>query len=101
MDLWIALLAGAAALIFGYFLRPLRVLIVIAVAVVAVVVGNGWLSSGSGSTSGETSVVENYEANYEVAANGDLLQQETLDVRFYAQRRGIFRFFDESGPEKS
>ena len=37
MDLWIALLAGAAAVVFGYFLRPLRVLIVIATAVVAIV----------------------------------------------------------------
>ncbi|MAT61575.1 MAG: hypothetical protein CMH41_08045 [Micrococcales bacterium] len=101
MDLWIALLAGAAAVVFGYFLRPLRVLIVIATAVVAIVVGNGWLNGGSASTSGETSVVENYQANYKVDANGDLLQQETLDVRFYEQRRGIFRFFDESGPEDS
>ncbi len=101
MDLWIALLVGAAAFVFGYFLRPLRVLIVIAVAVVALVISNGWLSGGSGSSSGETSVIENYEANYKVDSNGDLLQEETLDVRFYQQRRGIFRFFDESGPEDS
>ena len=101
MDLWIALLVGAAAFVFGYFLRPLRVLIVIAVAIVALVISNGWLSGGSGSSSGETSVIENYQANYKVESNGDLLQEETLDVRFYQQRRGIFRFFDESGPEDS
>ena len=82
MDLWIALLVGAAAFVFGYFLRPLRVLIVIAVAIVALVISNGWLSGGSGSSSGETSVIENYQANYKVESNGDLLQEETLDVRF-------------------
>ena len=100
MELWLALGLAVVAVVFGYFTVAGRV-----VALIAVLFGMAFyafnLNSGGGSTAIETSVIQNYQADYSLDENGELTQVETLDVKFYEQRRGIFRFFDESGPSET
>jgi len=63
-------------------------------AVLAVIVLIGAIVFPSSSTSGETSTIRDYTADFTVSADGDLDVVETLTVDFPIPRHGIFRFFD-------
>lgn len=54
--------------------------------------------SSSASTSPDPVTVQNYTAQYDVAATGELKATETLTARFPAGRHGIFRFWDLADP---
>ncbi|MEI2715981.1 MAG: DUF2207 domain-containing protein [Candidatus Nanopelagicales bacterium] len=92
--LGVAVALGTAA----YRWRPARVIaIVIAVFCAlgaALVQQLDWSSSGGGSS--DTSIIRNYQADYDITADGAMTLVETLDVEFTETKRGIFRFFDES-----
>ncbi len=93
-------LAIPAVIVTGlvYFSRGLRIAVVILVGAGLFVVPpllRAIDEAAVAGTSGETSVIEDYDARYTLAADGDLRLVETLDVRFNQIRRGIFRFFDE------
>jgi hypothetical protein len=62
--------------------------------VLAVVVMIGAISSTSGQSSGESSTIRVYSADFTVAKDGELRVVETLTVDFPISRHGIFRFFD-------
>ena len=63
-------------------------------AVLAVIILIGAISFPSTATSGETSTIRDYTADFTVNPDGDLDVVETLTVNFPISRHGIFRFFD-------
>lgn len=67
----------------------------------AVIVGIGGISTGQTGSSGETSTITDYVADFTVHRNGDLEVVETLTVSFPISRHGIFRFFDTRDPNDS
>ncbi|HEX2896359.1 MAG TPA: DUF2207 domain-containing protein, partial [Marmoricola sp.] len=71
---------------------------ILGLAVLAVIVGIGGISVSKGATSGETSTITDYLADFSVKADGDLQVVETLTVDFPVPRHGIFRFFDTRDP---
>jgi len=64
----------------------------------AVIIGIGAISFPSSSTSGESSTITDYKADFTVKSDGDLDAVETLTVNFPISRHGIFRFFDTRDP---
>ena len=71
---------------------------VLALLVLAVIVGIGAISTDSGGQSSESASITDYAAAFDVAANGELTALETLKVSFPVPRHGIFRFFDTKDP---
>jgi uncharacterized membrane protein YgcG len=67
---------------------------VLGLVILAVIIGIGGISFSSSDTSGETSRIEDYAADFTVTTNGELDVVETLTVDFPISRHGIFRFFD-------
>ena len=67
-------------------------------AVLAVIVGIGAISFPSAGSSGETSTITDYRADFTVHPDGDVDVVETLTVNFPISRHGIFRFFDTRDP---
>lgn len=99
-EAWWLVIPAAVVVFMGYRSRGWRVLLVVIVGIGLFVVPPLLrfidTESARGSASGETSVIQNYDARFMVAADGDLTLVETLDVKFNEVRRGIFRFFDEA-----
>lgn len=98
MDFLWVLGAGIALVTAAYRWRVARAIaIVIALFCAlgaAVVQQLDWSSSGGGST--DTSIIRNYDSEFDIAADGTMTLVETLDVEFTETKRGIFRFFDEN-----
>jgi uncharacterized membrane protein YgcG len=67
---------------------------VFGLAVLAVIIGIGGISFPKSGSSGETSTITDYSADFTVNPDGDLDVVETLTVNFPISRHGIFRFFD-------
>ncbi len=67
---------------------------VVGLIVLVAVIGIGGIEvSPSGSTT-DTAEITNYDAAFDVSAQGDLHAVETLTVNFPDYKHGIFRFFD-------
>ncbi len=62
--------------------------------VLAVIILIGAIPGPDTSSSGETSTINDYTADFTVDAQGNLSVVETLTVNFPISRHGIFRFFD-------
>ncbi|MCW2785572.1 MAG: hypothetical protein JWP74_2089 [Marmoricola sp.] len=72
---------------------------VLGLILLAAVIGIGALDLGSNaSTDTDTAVVTDYQAAFDVSANGDLKALETITVNFPDYKHGIFRFFDTRFP---
>jgi hypothetical protein len=63
-------------------------------AVLAVIVGIGAISTPGSGQASETATIRDYTADFTVGDDGDLRVVETLTVYFPVSRHGIFRFFD-------
>lgn len=84
---WVSILSVIIALVAVLFFQPITDFI-------------KNVTSGTSSSS-DTSVIERFDAQFDLDASGLLTVTETLDVRFTEVRRGIYRFFDPNGPRGS
>jgi len=74
----------------------------VALAVAIVLPALGIQTDGSSSSDSEDTTITNYDADFRVAANGDLAVTEKLTVDFPGVgKHGIFRFFDRYDPSAS
>jgi uncharacterized membrane protein YgcG len=91
------LVAAIVAIVLCYRYRFMRI-ICVAAGIAAVVFFPVVLRTFNAVAfaNAETSVIDKYVLEYDLAANGDLTTVETLDVAFTETKHGIFRIFDEN-----
>jgi len=71
---------------------------VLGLVVLALVVACGAIDFDSGGDVAEVSRIDNYQADFTVSKDGEMLATETITVNFPDYRHGIFRFFDTRVP---
>ena len=75
------------------------VIAAVALAVLSVLPATGIQSDSSTASGAEDTTITRYDADFQVAANGDMAVTETLTVDFPGVgKHGIFRFFDRHDP---
>jgi hypothetical protein len=75
------------------------VIAAVALAVLIVLPATGIQSDSSTASGAEDTTITRYDADFQVAANGDMAVTETLTVDFPGVgKHGIFRFFDRHDP---
>jgi hypothetical protein len=78
------------------------IVLAVALAVVIVLPALGIQTDDSAGNGAEDTTIARYDADFQVAANGDLAVTETLAVDFPGVgKHGIFRFFDRHDPTES
>jgi uncharacterized membrane protein YgcG len=78
------------------------IVLAVALAVVIVLPALGIQTDDSAGNGAEDTTITRYDADFQVAANGDLAVTETLAVDFPGVgKHGIFRFFDRHDPTES
>ncbi|MBT0566630.1 DUF2207 domain-containing protein [Williamsia sp. CHRR-6] len=81
--------------------RALTILIGLIVATAAMFLPVLFTSGGDSPSEPESSIITDYQATFDVAADGELTATETIDVEFPLFRHGIFRFFDVVDPNNT
>lgn len=92
-DMWWVVIPAIVLLFLAYRSRAWRIATFV-IAVLAVflfpIVSKALLSVSNT----DTSVINKYDVDYTIAANGSMNVVETIDVEFTESKHGIFRFFD-------
>ena len=92
-DMWWVVIPAIVLLVLAYRSRAWRIATFV-IAVLAVflfpIVSKALLSVSNT----DTSVINKYDVDYTIAANGSMNVVETIDVEFTESKHGIFRFFD-------
>ncbi|MCZ4500334.1 MAG: hypothetical protein JWQ74_2889 [Marmoricola sp.] len=73
---------------------------VLGLVILAAIIGIGAVNVDSGDVTADNATITDYKAVFDVGADGTLTAVETLKVDFptYADKHGIFRFFDTRVP---
>ncbi len=94
-DMWWVVIPAVVLWVLSYRSRGFRIFTII-LGVLAVVFFPLLQKAYTDITQQDSSIINNYTLDYEIAADGDQTLVETLDVQFTESKHGIFRFFDES-----